>query len=119
MEYWHTELSEAAARGKERPSFHTFAEGQLADVRGRIFNLKPGETLDLWTEKWPSHLFIVIALGGETIATLPSGTLTLRMLSQLVVLPGTRCRLIAAKTASLEIIAFLAKTSDERRGNAA
>lgn len=107
--YGHTELSKLPEeRGDER-SFQIFAESMCSDVRGQIFNLTSGDSLSLWTEQWPRHLFIILVIHGELTAAMEGGTVHLRQLSQLVVLPNLPCELQALSNTTIEIISLLSQ----------
>jgi hypothetical protein len=63
--------------------------------------------MPVWTEKWPRHVFVILVIRGCVDASLPSGTVPMREMSQLVVLPGTPCELHAVTDASIQIISLL------------
>jgi hypothetical protein len=65
-----------------------------------------GAPLELWTSKWPHHVFILLVVAGEVEATLPPESLLLLPFSQLVVLPGTPCTLHARTPSTIEVISF-------------
>ena len=109
IQYWHTNLGDEATRRRDQPSFHVFAEGMHSDIRGQVFNVTGGESLSLWSDKWPNHLFIIIVINGELDAELNNETLNLRPQSQLVVLPGVACKLVSKCDSAIEVISFLSK----------
>lgn len=104
---WFAQLDDVAATRADQPSFHVFAEGMHSDLRGQIFRLAAHERMPVWTAKWPRHVFVVLVICGSVRADLASGTLPMREMSQLVVLPGTPCELHAVTDASIQIISFL------------
>ena len=106
-EYWHVALDDEAAQRRDQPSFHVFAEGMHADVRGQIFNLPLGAKYTVPTKPWPRHVFIVIGVSGDLEAQFPSCSLHLRALSQVVIIPGQSCELTAFTDATVEVISFV------------
>ena len=106
--YWRTQLDDEALRRRDQPSFHAFAEGMHSDVRGQIRNLPARAEFALPSDSCPQHVFILIGLRGEIEARLAGDTVNLRLLSQLVVLPGVSCQLVATSDAAVEVISFLA-----------
>ena len=108
IDTWFTQLDAVAAARADQPSFHVFAEGMHSDLRGQVLSLAADERIPVWTAKWPHHVFVVLAIRGSVRASLPSGTVPMREMSQLVVLPGTTCELHAVTDASIQIISFLA-----------
>jgi hypothetical protein len=107
--YWFVQLDEEAARRRDQPSFHWFAEGQHSDVRGQVYNLSDRDELKLPQDRWPRHVFIVVGIDGTVEAQLEDRVFALRAHSQLVVLPGTPCTLRARSTASVELISLLSQ----------
>ena len=105
--YWFTQLDVEASCRRDQKSFHVFAEGQNSDVRGQIFNLDEGEATALPSDRWPHHLFIVIAIHGTVDAHIEDQVFQLLALSQLIILPGTPCKLTARSPAAIEIICLL------------
>jgi hypothetical protein len=105
-EFWHSQLDALARQRFDQRSFHAFAEGMHSDARGQIFNLRAGDSLPLWTDQWPHHLFIVLMISGDIDVAFVSESVELRELSQLVVLPGTGCTLSAKTDSSFEILSF-------------
>jgi hypothetical protein len=110
--YWFTQLDEQAERRRDQASFHVFAEGQHSDVRGEIRNFDDGSELHLPPDSWPNHLFIVIAIYGSLEALVDGKSVPLRPQSQLVILPGTPCKLIARSRAAIELISL--RSSSQR-----
>jgi hypothetical protein len=106
--YWFAELAQEAERRGDQPSFHLFAEGTHSDLRGQIVNLDADGSYELPFGKLPHHLFVLVGVAGTVEAVLPDARLTLRPLSQLVVLPGVPCVLTACTDASFEVLSFLA-----------
>lgn len=109
IQYWKTDLGEEVTKRRDQSSFHVFAEGMHSDVRGQVFNVTGGESLSLWSDKWPNHLFIIIVISGELDAEFNTEILNLRPQSQLVVLPGVACKLVSKCNSAIEIISFLSK----------
>ena len=105
--YWHVHLDKAAAARGDQRSFHVFAEGRHSDVRGQVFNLSAGEEVTLPHDRWPKHLFIVVGSRGAVDALVDGETFQLRALSQLVVIPGTPCRIVARGDGAVELISLL------------
>lgn len=105
--FWVTQLDEEATRRGDQKSFHVFAEGAHADVRGQIYNLEQGGELSLPHDRWPRHLFIVLGIQGTVDAHIEGQVLTLRAQSQLVLQPGTPCKLLARSPAAIELISLL------------
>jgi hypothetical protein len=105
--YSFAQLDEEAAGRRDQRSFHTFAEGQHSDVRGQIFNLEEGGELALPHDRWPHHLFVVVGIAGSVGAEIEGRTLAMGAHSQLVVLPGTPCKLTARSAAVIELISLL------------
>jgi hypothetical protein len=105
--YWVTQLDEEARRRRAQGSFHAFAEGQHSDLRGQIYNLEDGGEVSVPHDRWPHHLFIVVGIHGTIDAHIESQVFPLRAQSQLVILPGTPCKLTARSAAALELISFL------------
>lgn len=106
--FWFTMLDDSAQHRSDQRSFHTFAEGDLGDVRGQIYNLAENGELSLPSDGWPRHMFIVIAIRGSLNAIIDGRELPMRPLSQLIVLPGNACKLASPLGASLEVISFCA-----------
>jgi hypothetical protein len=106
-EYWHVQLDEAASRELSAGSLHVFAEGAHSDVRGQIYNMSDDSEVALPNDLWPHHLFIVIGIAGKVDALIGETRIELRPFSQLVVLPGVACRLVAASRASVELVSLL------------
>jgi hypothetical protein len=104
---WFSQLDQAADRRRDQRSFHVFAEGQHADVRGQIYNFDASGELVLPHDRWPRHLFIVLGVEWAVDAEIEGRTFAIRPHSQLVVLPGTPCKLTARSPASVELISFL------------
>ena len=107
--YSFVQLDEEAARRRDQPSFHWFAEGQHSDVRGQVYNLAAGGELKLPHDRWPQHLFIVVGIDGTAEAQLDDRAVALRAQSHLVVLPRTPCTLRATSAASIELISLLSQ----------
>jgi hypothetical protein len=107
IDSWFAQLDDVAAARADQTSFHVFAEGTHSDLRGQIFRLAAHERMPVWTAKWPRHVFVILAIRGSVDASLPSGTIPMREMSQLVVLPGTPCELHAVSDASIQIISLL------------
>ena len=107
IDSWFAQLDDVAAARADQTSFHVFAEGMHSDLRGQIFRLAAHERMPVWTEKWPRHVFVILVIRGCVDASLPSGTVPMREMSQLVVLPGTPCELRAGTDASIHIISLL------------
>ncbi len=105
--YWFSQLDQVAVQRRDQRSFHLFAEGQHSDVRGQIYNLEVGGELVLPHERWPHHLFVVVGIEGAVDADIEGHTFAMRPHSQLVVLPGTPCKLTARSTAAIELISAL------------
>lgn len=105
--YWHVQLDEAASARRDQRSFHVFAEGQHSDVRGQIYNLADGGELTLPHDRWPKHLFVIIGIRGEVEALVEGKVFKLRAQSQLVVLPGTPCKIVAPAEGAVELISLL------------
>jgi hypothetical protein len=105
--YSFAQLDEEAAQRRDQRSFHWFAEGQHSDVRGEVFNLEDGGELELPSDRWPQHLFIVVGIHGSVEAQLEDRAFLLCAHSQLVVLPGVPCTLRARSAASIELISLL------------
>ena len=108
-QYWNTNLGEVATKRRDQSDFHVFAEGMHSDVRGQVFNMAGGDSLPLWSDKWPNHFFIIIVIDGELDAEINAETLNLHPQSQLVVLPGVACKLISKYDSAIEIISFLSR----------
>jgi len=106
--YWFADLADEAERRRDQSSFHLFAEGNHSDARGQIVNLDAGASYELPVARLPRHLFVLIGVAGSLEAVLPDARLTLRPLSQLVVLPRVPCVLTASTDASFEVLSFLA-----------
>ena len=105
--HWVSQLDEEADRRRDQQSFHVFAEGQHSDVRGQIYNLDDGGELSLPHERWPHHLFVVIGIAGVVDAQIEGQMHRLRTHAQLVVTPGTPCKLTARSAAAIELISLL------------
>jgi hypothetical protein len=105
--YWYVQLDEEASGRRDQESFHVFAEGQHSDVRGQIYNLANGGELTLPHDRWPQHVFIVIGIRGEVEAVVEGEVFPLRAQSQLVVMPGTPCQLVARGGGAVELISLL------------
>jgi hypothetical protein len=105
--YWFAQLDEEAGGRRDQRSFHIFAESQHSDVRGQIYNLGTGGELALPHDGWTHHLFIVVGISGPVDAFIEDRTFQLRPQSQLVVLPGTPCKLVARAPAAVELISLL------------
>jgi|SRR5579871_535853 len=105
--YWFSQLDQEAARRRDQRSFHVFAEGQHSDVRGQIYNFDAGRELVLPHDRWPQHLFVVVGIEGSVDADIGGRTFAMRPHSQLVVLPGTPCKLTARSQAAVELISLL------------
>ena len=105
--YWVTQLDVEAARRRNQGSFHVFAEGQHSDVRGQIYNLPDGGEVALPHDRWPRNLFVVIGIDGAVDADLEDRVVRLRPQSQVVILPGTPCKLTARSAAAIEVISLL------------
>ncbi len=105
--YSFAQLDEEAGGRRDQRSFHMFAEGQHSDVRGQIFNLDVGGELALPHDRWPHHLFVVVGIAGSVGAEIEGRTFTMGPHSQLVVLPGTPCKLTARTAAAIELISLL------------
>ena len=105
--YWVIQLDEEATRRGDQRSFHVFAEGEHSDARGQIYNLEEGSELSLPHDRWPHHLFIVLGIHGTVDAHVGSDVLPLRAQSQMVILPGTACKLTARASAAIELISLL------------
>jgi hypothetical protein len=105
--YWVTQLDEEATRRQDQGSFHVFAEGEHSDVRGQIYNLADGGEVVLPHDHWPRHLFVVIGIHETVDAHIEDAVFRLRAHSQLVVLPGTPCKLSANLAAAIEVISLL------------
>ena len=114
--YWFAQLDQEAAQRRDRPSFHLFAEGQHSDVRGQVFNLDAGGAFALPHERWPQHLFVVIGIEGFVDAEIEGRTIAIGPHSQLVVLPGTPCKLTARSAAALELISFASMPPSSSNG---
>lgn len=114
-EYWYVALHEEAARRRDQPSFHVFAEGMHSDVRGQIFNLPSGAVYRLPSQAWPRHVFIVIAVAGQLEARFPSASQRLQALSQVVIVPGQSCELTATTDATFEVISFYSEPPTHKR----
>jgi hypothetical protein len=109
--YWFTQLEEEAERRSGQSSFHAFAEGQHSDVRGEIRNFDNGSELNLPHDGWPNHLFILIGIHGSLEALVDATSVPLRAQSQLVILPGTPCKLIARSRSAIELISLRSSLS--------
>ena len=107
--YSFVQLDEEAARRRDQPSFHWFAEGQHSDLRGQVYNLADGAELILPHDRWPQHLFIVVGITGAVEAQLDDRVLAVRAQSHLMLLPGTPCTLRARSAASIELISLLSQ----------
>lgn len=107
IDSWFAQLDDVAAARADQTSFHVFAEGTHSDLRGQIFRLVAHERMPVWTAKWSRHVFVILVIRGSVDASLPSGTVPMREMSQLVVLPGTPCELHAVTDASIQIISLL------------
>lgn len=105
--HWITQLDEEARARRDQRSFHVFAEGEHSDVRGQIYNLEAGGELDIWQDKWPRHLFIVIGIDGVVDAVVEGTTHSLRAQTQLVLAPSTPCKLKARTPSTIEILSLL------------
>jgi len=104
---WVTQLDEEAIRRGDQRSFHAFAEGEHSDVRGQIYNLDEGSELALPSDSWPQHLFIVLGIHGTVDAYVGRDVFHLKAQSQMVILPGTLCKLTARSAAAIELISLL------------
>lgn len=104
--YWWAQLDEEASVRRDQSSFHVFAEGQHSNVRGQIFNLKSGDQLPRPDYDWPPNVSIFIGLTGGAEVEVDGHVFELRRLSQLVVLPGHRWRLMARSDASVELVSL-------------
>ena len=105
--YWYAQLDEEASRRRDQPSFHVFAEGAHADVRGQLHRITNAAPLSLPTGPLPHHVFIVLGVSGEATAHVRDRTVELRPFSQLVILPGVACRIETANGASVEVLSLL------------
>ena len=105
--YWFSQLDQEAGRRRDQRSFHVFAEGQHSDVRGQIYNFDAGGALVLPHDRWPQHLFVVIGIEGAFDADIEGRIFVMGPHSQLVVLPGTPCKLTARSLAAVELISLL------------
>jgi hypothetical protein len=76
------ELDRVAATQRDRSSFHVFAESAHSDVRGQIYNLVSGGTINL--PDWPEHVFLVTGISGVATATLADRVVEIRPLAQLL-----------------------------------
>jgi hypothetical protein len=106
-EPWFTQLDEVALRRRDQASFHVFAEGQHSDVRGEVKNLAEGVELTLPYPGWARHVFIVIGILGVVDVRFDRWSYVLRAQSQIVVLPGTACRLKAREASAIEVLSLL------------
>jgi hypothetical protein len=104
--HWIAQLDEEASARRDRSSFHVFAEGQHSDVRGQIYNLDEGAELVLPHDRWPHHLFIVIGIDGVVEALVEGSLHSLRGHTQLVITPGTPCKLVARTAAAVELLSL-------------
>jgi hypothetical protein len=105
--YSFAQLDEEASGRRDQRSFHVFAEGQHSDVRGQIFNLDKGGEISLPHDRWPHQLFVVVGIDGSVDADVDGRTFAMGPHSQLVVLPGTPCKLTARSAAAVELISLL------------
>ena len=105
--YWFAQLDEEAGGRRDQRSFHIFAESQHSDVRGQLYNFDAGGELALPHDGWTHHLFVVVGISGSVDAFIADRTFQLRPQSQLVVLPGTACKLVARAPASVELLSLL------------
>jgi hypothetical protein len=105
--YWYSQLDEAASVRRDQRSFHVFAEGQHSDVRGQIFNLGDGAEVTLPHDRSLGHLFIVIGIRGTADGLILGELFQIRAHSQLVVLPGTPCKVIGRSDAAFELISLI------------
>ncbi len=113
-EHWYAQLDEEAARRSDQRSFHVFAEGAHADVRGQLHQITADSPLSLPSAAWPRHLFIVLGVRGMATAHVRERTVELRPLSQLVVLPGVPCRIETVDGASVEVVSLLSTTHEAK-----
>lgn len=103
---WYVQLDEEAIARRDQRSFHVFAEGQHADVRGQIHTLSDDGELTLPHDRWPKHLFIVIGIRGDLEALVEGKSFQVRAQSQLVILPGTPCKIVAPGGGAVEVISL-------------
>lgn len=104
--HWVANLDDEAERRRDQASFHVFAEGEHSDSRGQLYNLMAGHSLGLPHDRWPDHVFIILGIRGDLEAIVEDTTIGVRPLSQLVVLPGVACTLLAVSDASVELVSF-------------
>ena len=105
--FTRVQMDEEAKSRSDQPSFHVFAEGQLSDLRGQIYNVAAGASWVRPHDRCPGHVFIVTGLTGRADAEVDGCVLTLVPFTQLVVLPGVPCRLNALCDASFQVISLL------------
>jgi hypothetical protein len=104
--FWWAQLDEEATGNRNQGSPPMFAEAAHSDVRGQIYNLIEGADLTIPNIQWPLHLFLVIGIAGSVEAEIGRRTVPIRAHSQLLVLPGVPCRLVALSKASFEVISL-------------
>lgn len=104
--FWHLNLDEESAARRQPGAVPVLALPVHSDLRGQIYNLAAGADLTIPHEKWPLHLFIVIGVAGAIDAEVGGRKVSLRALSQLVILPGVPCRLTATSAAAFEVISL-------------
>jgi hypothetical protein len=69
--------------------------------------VQPGGELTLPHDRWPKHVFIVIGIRGTLDALVEGKVFEIRAQTQLVLVPGTPCRLVARGEGAIELISLL------------